>query len=128
MALYAASSARIFLKSCRVFVNYAHFSKIRKIYAFTSYFKFGKNTSIPQCNKQVNANIYPIYRNLKSALLYLFSENYKNLNNKKKKNSTRTPSWITEPAGQLGACVESCGKVTPIKAASFGTKVPCMRR
>ena len=52
-----------------------------------------------------------ICRNLKSALLYLFSENYKNLN--KKKNSTRTPSWITEPAGQLGACVESCGKVTP---------------
>ena len=43
MALYAASSARIFLKSCRVFVNYAHFGKIRKIYAFTFYFKFGKN-------------------------------------------------------------------------------------
>ena len=53
-----------------------------------------------------------ICRNLKSALLYLFSENYKNLNNKKK-NSTRTPSWITEPAGQLGACVESYGKVPP---------------
>ena len=35
---------------------------------------------------------------------YLFSENYKNLN---KKNSTRAPSWITELAGQLGACVES---------------------
>ena len=30
-----------------------------------------------------------------------------------KKNSIRTPSWITKPAGQLGACVESCGKVPP---------------
>ena len=52
-----------------------------------------------------------ICRNLKRALLYLFSENYRKLN--KKKNSTRTPSWITKPAGQLGACVESCGKVPP---------------
>ena len=54
MALYAASSARIFLKSCHVFVNYAHFSKIRKIYTFTFYFKFGKkylNTSMQQTSK-----------------------------------------------------------------------------
>ena len=44
-----------------IFVNYAHFSKKCRTYAFTFYFKFGK-TPREQCNKQVNGeHIFPIY-------------------------------------------------------------------
>ena len=51
-----------------------------------------------------------ICRNLKRALLYLFSENYRKLNKKKQHTDAILE---TKPAGQLGACVESCGKIPP---------------
>ena len=35
-----------------VFDNYAHFSKIRRNYASTFYFKFGQNTSITMQQQQ----------------------------------------------------------------------------
>ena len=65
---YVTSSARMFVKLYQytvvimlIFVNYAHFSKKCRTYAFTFYFKFGK-TPREQCNKQVNGeHICPIY-------------------------------------------------------------------